>query len=67
MDKIKEFFNKKWVKITGWVMALTGSAILIIGGTPLTDISDGIKLVFGILSAIGLLIVFLTGKFKKTN
>lgn len=65
LEKIKEFFNKKWVRITGWVMALLGSAILIIGGVTAAEIADGVKLVVGILSAIGLLIAFLTTKFKK--
>lgn len=65
MDKIKKFFQQKWVRITGWVLALTGAATLIIGGTTVAEITDGTKLVFGILSAIGLLITFLAGKLAK--
>lgn len=65
MDKIKEFFNKTWVQVSGWAMALVGSLVLIIGGTTPAEIGDGVGLVAGIVSAAGLLIAFLTGKFKK--
>lgn len=65
MDKIKKFFQQKWVRITGWVLAILGDATLILGGTTIAEITDGAKLTLGIISAIGLLIAFLAGKFAK--
>lgn len=65
MDKIKKFFQQKWVRITGWALAILGDATLILGGTTIAEITDGAKLTLGIISAIGLLIAFLAGKFAK--
>lgn len=65
MNKIKEFFSQRWVRITGWALAIVGDATLILGGTTIAEITDGAKLTLGIISAIGLLIAFLAGKFAK--
>lgn len=67
MDKIKEFFSQKWVRITGWALAILGDATLILGGTTVAEITDGAKLTLGIISAIGLLIAFLAEKIKKSK
>lgn len=67
MDKIKEFFSQKWVRITGWALAILGDITLILGGTTIAEITDGAKLTLGIISAIGLLIVFLAEKIKKSK
>ena len=67
MDKIKEFFSQKWVRITGWALAILGDITLILGGTTIAEITDGAKLTLGIISAIGLLIAFLAEKIKKNK
>lgn len=67
MDKIKEFFSQRWVRITGWALAILGDITLILGGTTIAEITDGAKLTLGIISAIGLLIVFLAEKIKKSK
>lgn len=65
MDKIKEFLKNKWVKLAAWILALISDAVLILGGTSVTDIGNGAELVVGIIGAIGLLIAFISGKLKK--
>lgn len=67
MDKIKEFFSQRWVRITGWALAIVGDITLILGGTTIAEITDGAKLTLGIISAIGLLIAFLAEKIKKSK
>ena len=67
MDKIKEFFQQRWVRITGWALAILGDITLILGGTTIAEITDGAKLTLGIISAIGLLIAFLAEKIKKNK
>ena len=67
MNKIKEFFSQKWVRITGWALAILGDITLILGGTTIAEITDGAKLTLGIISAIGLLIAFLAEKIKKQS
>lgn len=67
MNKIKEFFQQRWVRITGWALAIVGDITLILGGTTIAEITDGAKLTLGIISAIGLLIVFLAEKIKKNK
>lgn len=67
MDKIKEFFSQRWVRITGWALAIVGDITLILGGTTIAEITDGAKLTLGIISAIGLLIAFLAEKIKKNK
>ena len=64
-----DFFKKKWVKITGFVLLITGAAILILGGLTKEDISKTVALVDGIIIAVGLLITaivsYVNGKELK--
>lgn len=64
---MKEFLNKTWVKVLAWVLALLGSGVLIIDGVTTVEIGSGIELVAGIISAVGALIAFITGKVAKTK
>ena len=50
------FFKQKWVKITGFVLLITGTVILILGGLTKEEISKTVVLVDGIIIAVGLLI-----------
>lgn len=63
------FFKKKWVKITGFVLLIAGAAILILGGLTKEDISKTVALVDGIIIAVGLLITaivsYVNGKELK--
>ena len=56
---MKEFFNKLWVQIVAWLFVIIGTAVLIIGGTSVGDINKAATLVFGIIEAVGLLVIFI--------
>ena len=64
-EKIKSFLNQKWVKITAWIIWFVASAVLIIGGVTKADFSNAVTLIIGLISAITLLIAFITSKSKK--
>ena len=65
MDKIKAFFNNKIVKIVAWVLLALSSVVLILGGVSVVDIGKGVELVGGIVTAVGALIIFISGKVNK--
>lgn len=54
---MKDFFNQLWVKIVAWIMIIIGTAVLILGGTSVGDVDQVVELVFGIIEAVGLLII----------
>lgn len=64
---MKDFFNKTWVKITSWIFLLIGAAALILGGTSVAEIGNGVELIAGIISAVGLLVVFIKEMVEKKD
>lgn len=64
MDKIKAFFSNKWVKLISWVVLGISAAFLIIGGATAESISSGVALVGGIITAVSLLIAFISSQIK---
>ena len=54
---MKDFFNQLWVKIVSWIMVIIGTIVLILGGTSVGDVDQVVELVFGIVEAVGLLII----------
>lgn len=62
---MKNFFNQLWVKIVAWVMIIIGTAVLILGGTSVGDINQVAELVFGIIEAIGLLVIAIGKLLQK--
>lgn len=64
---MKDFFNKTWVKITAWIFIIVGTLVLLLGGTKVGDIVKVPELVFGILEAVGLLIVFIRSMLQKKD
>ena len=62
---IKNFFNLTWVKVVGWVMIIIGVVIQILGGTSVGEINQVVELVFGIIQAIGLLIIAIGKLLQK--
>ena len=62
---MKDFLNKTWVTIVGWVGLIICSALLILGGTPVADIGEGVELVAGIIQAVILLIAFIRKRINK--
>ena len=65
MDKIKAFFNNTITKIVAWVVLALDVMTLILGGTTVVEIGDGVELIAGIVGAVAALIVFISGKIKK--
>ncbi len=65
MDKIKAFFNNTIVKVVAWVLLAVVSVVLILGGASVVDISNGVELVAGIVSAVAALVAFIASKIKK--
>ena len=64
---MKDFFSKTWVKITSWIFLLVGAVALILGGTSVADIGNGVELVAGIITAVGLLVAFIRDMLNKKN
>lgn len=64
---MKDFFNKTWVRITSWVFIVIGTVVLLIGGTKVTDITKVSELVFGVVEAVGVLILFIKGLLQKKD
>lgn len=64
---MKDFLNKTWVVVLGWVFLLLGAAVLIVGGTSVADIGQGVELVAGIISAVTLLIAFIRKMLNKKD
>ena len=64
---MKEFFQKVWVKIVAWVFIVIGTLVLLLGGTEVGDIVRVPELVFGIVEAVGVLILFIRGLLLKKD
>lgn len=64
---MKDFFNKTWVKVVSWIFLLIGAAALILGGTSVAEIGKGVELIAGIISAVGLLVVFIKEMIEKKD
>ena len=62
---MKDFFNQLWVKIMAWAFIIIGAVALLLGGTTVGDISGVVELVFGIMQAIGLLIIAIGKLLQK--
>lgn len=65
MDKLKAFFDNKIVKIVAWVVLALDVVTLILGGASVTDVSDGVQLIAGIIGAIAGFIIFISNRIKK--
>lgn len=64
---MKDFLNKTWVVVVGWIGMIISSVLLLISGTSVAEIGDGVQLVAGIVEAVILLIAFIRGKINKKN
>ena len=62
---IANFLNQKWVKVVSWIMIIIGVAVQILDGTDVGDINQVVELVFGIIQAIGLLIIAIGKLLQK--
>lgn len=64
---MKDFFNQLWVKIMAWAFIVIGAVVLLLGGTSVGDISGVVELVFGVIQAIGLLIIAIGKLLQKKD
>ncbi len=62
---MKNFFQQVWVQVVAWIMVIIGTLVLILGGTEVGNIEKVPMLVFGIVEAIGLLIIFIKQMLQK--
>lgn len=62
---IANFLNQKWVKVVSWIMIIIGVAVQILDGTDVGDINQVVELIFGIIQAIGLLIIAIGKLLQK--
>lgn len=62
---MKNFFQRVWVQVVAWIMVIIGTLVLILGGTDVGNIEKVPMLVFGIVEAIGLLIIFIKQMLQK--
>ena len=65
---MKNFLNQTWVKVVAVIFIILGAGVLIYDGVSVNELSDLIKLVAGLLTAIGLLVagaIALINKKKK--
>lgn len=62
---MKNFFLQVWVQVVAWIMVIIGTLVLILGGTDVGNIEKVPMLVFGIVEAIGLLIIFIKQMLQK--
>ncbi len=65
MDRIKKFFQSTVTKITAWIVLAICSIILIIGGATAENLSAGIALIAGIVTAVSALVAFISGQIKE--
>lgn len=62
---IANFLNQTWVKVVSWIMIIIGVAVQILDGTDVGDINQVVELIFGIIQAIGLLIIAIGKLLQK--
>ncbi|MBO7735443.1 MAG: hypothetical protein J6S67_22960 [Methanobrevibacter sp.] len=62
---MKDFLNKTWVTVVGWVGLVICASLLLISGTPVADIGEGVQLTAGIVEAVILLIAFIRKRINK--
>lgn len=62
-----DFFKKTWVMIMACIFIAIGATILILGGVSVGDINNLVKLVAGIITAIGLFIVAVKAILQKKD
>jgi hypothetical protein len=64
---MKNWLNQKWVQIVAWCLIIAGTLVLLLGGVAAGEIAKVPALVAGILSAIGLLVVFIKKMITPTD
>lgn len=64
---MKNFFKKIWVQVIAWIMVAVGTAVLILGGVDAGNVAKIPTLIFGIIEAIGVLILFIKSMLQAKD
>lgn len=64
---MKNFFKQLWVQIVAWAFVVIGTIVLILGGVEAGNIAKIPTLVFGIIEAIGVLILFIKSMLQAKD
>lgn len=62
---MKNFLTQTWVKVVAWAMIVIGVIVQLLNGVPVVEINEVVELIFGIVQAIGLLIVAIGKLLQK--
>lgn len=62
---MKNFLNQTWVKVVGWIMIIIGIIIQILNGVSVVEINEVVEMIFGIIQAVGLLIIAIGKLLQK--
>lgn len=65
IENMIDFFKKKSVRLVAWCVLVISAGVLIVGGANAEEISGGVVLVSGIVSAVSALIAFIAEKVKE--
>lgn len=65
MEKIKAFFQNKITKIVAWVVLALDIVVLFLGNVTESEIVDGVKMVFVIISGVAMFIAFISERVSK--
>lgn len=64
---MKNFFKQVWVQVVAWIVVVIGTVVLILGGVDAGNIAKIPTLVFGIIEAIGVLILFIKSMLQAKD
>lgn len=62
---MKNFLNQTWVKVISWIMIIIGVVIQLLNGVSVVEINKTVEMIFGIVQAVGLLIIAIQKLLQK--
>lgn len=62
---MKNFLNQTWVKVISWIMIIIGVIVQLLNGVSVVEINETVEMIFGIVQAVGLLIIAIQKLLQK--
>lgn len=62
---MKNFLDQTWVKVISWIMIIIGVVIQLLNGVSVVEINKTVEMIFGIVQAVGLLIIAIQKLLQK--
>lgn len=59
-----KFFQRKWVKVTAWVVLFADLVVLFLGGVTQKEVSDAVALGFIAIGAVAAIVAFIAERAK---